>query len=174
MTTDEIIEKYPKIFQDYEGNPGRVNWYGVPNGWLPIIDKLCSCIQSYCNSTMTVPNPDYIEGSQWDPKDITTQRYMCEPRPQVRCVQMKEKFGGLRFYTNMHDDRVQGMIDMAETLAANTCESCSTEEDLGYTSGWITVKCKKCADEAGAKWTSKEDYKKKQEEWRAKDQTRNK
>jgi len=28
ITTEEIIAKYPKIFEDYQGNPGRVNWHG--------------------------------------------------------------------------------------------------------------------------------------------------
>lgn len=167
MTTDEIIEKYPKIFQDYEGNPGKVNWYGVPVGWLPIIDRLCHCIQRYCDSTKSVPNPDYVEGSTYKRDDETTHRYKQEPRPQVKCVQMKEKLGGLRFYTEGHDDRVEGMINMAEHLANNTCESCSTEEDLGY-QGWIKVKCRKCAEAAGAKWISKEEHKKRQEIWRTK------
>jgi len=35
ITTEELIKKYPKIFEPYEGNPGNVNWGGVPNGWLP-------------------------------------------------------------------------------------------------------------------------------------------
>lgn len=26
ITSKEVIDKYPKIFQIYEGNPGMINW----------------------------------------------------------------------------------------------------------------------------------------------------
>lgn len=128
ITLDELLKKYPKIFQDYEGNPYRVNWSGVPKGWLPIIDKLCSSMQSYIDGTR-----------RWDKE----KKEWIHP-PQVTCAQMKEKFGGLRFYTDGHNDVIEGMITMAEYLCSNTCEVCSSEEELGYTTGWITVCCKSC------------------------------
>jgi hypothetical protein len=141
MTTEEIIEKYPKIFQDYEGNPGRSNWHGVPKGWLPIIDKLCGCIQDYIDFHVS-----YTKAGQYKPTQVT-------------CFQMKEKFGGLRFYTNGHDEVVEGMIKMAEHLCDNTCDQCGTEEDLGMTSGWISVLCRNCViangDRAMAGWKPK-------------------
>lgn len=161
MTTEEIIEKYPKIFQDYEGNPGRVNWHGVPKGWLPIVDKLCQVIQNYCDSFSSIENPDYAESKPYDKDDRTTHRYIQVSKPQVKCIQMKEKFASLRFYTDEHDQRVQGMIDMAENICANTCETCSTGENLGFTTGWITVKCEKCAKESGKEWLSRGEYKRK-------------
>jgi phosphotransacetylase len=126
ITTEEIITKYPKIFEDYQGNPDKVNWYGVPTGWLPIIDKLCGCIQSYIDNHVS-----YTKDGEYRPAQVT-------------CTQMKEKFGGLRFYTNGHDEMVEGMIRMAEHLCYNTCEECGTEEDLGVTSGWISIKCRNC------------------------------
>ena len=127
ITTEELIAKYPKIFQDYEGNPGRCNWFGVPDGWLPIVDKLCGSIQSYIDR--------YTRYTEEGPvKPI-----------QVTCVQMKEKFGGLRFYTNGNDDIVEGMISMAEYLCDHTCQDCGSEENIGRTGGWITTLCQKCA-----------------------------
>jgi hypothetical protein len=141
MTTEELIVKYPKIFQDYEGNPGRVNWYGVPDGWLPVIDKLCGSIQSYIDNVSR-----YIDGKRVKPKQVT-------------CTQMKEKFGGLRFYADNTDEIVEGMISMAEYICDNKCQDCGSEEDLGLTSGWISVLCRNCAiangDRAMNTWTSK-------------------
>lgn len=141
MTTEELIVKYPKIFQDYEGNPGRVNWYGVPDGWLPVIDKLCGSIQSYIDNVSR-----YIDGKRVKPKQVT-------------CTQMKEKFGGLRFYADNTDEIVEGMISMAEYICDNKCQDCGSEEDLGLTSGWISVLCRNCAiangDRAMNAWTSK-------------------
>lgn len=138
MTTEEIIKKYPKIFQTYEGNPGDVNWHGVPKGWLPVIDKLCGSIQSYIDNHVT-----YTKDGKYNPTQVT-------------CLQMKEKFGGLRFYTNGHDDVIEGMITMAEYICDNTCENCGSEEDLGLTKGWVSVMCRTCViphgDKAMANW----------------------
>ena len=39
MEIDELIAKYPKIFQDYHGNPGQCNWRGLPDGWIKNVDK---------------------------------------------------------------------------------------------------------------------------------------
>jgi hypothetical protein len=141
MTTEELIQKYPKIFEPYNGNPNGINWYGVPEGWLPIIDKLCGCMQHYIDYHVRYTKDGHVKPQQ------------------VRCSQMKEKFGGLRFYTDGHDEVVEGMIKMAEHLCDITCQDCGSEEDLGITSGWITVLCKKCVighgDRAMNAWTSK-------------------
>jgi hypothetical protein len=138
MTTEEIINKYPKIFEDYEGNPGRVNWHGVPKGWLPIIDKLCGSMQNYIDNHVTYTKDGVVKPTQ------------------VTCSQIKEKFGGLRFYTNGHDDVIEGMITMAEYLCDRTCQDCGSEEDLGLTKGWVSVICRTCViahgDRAMASW----------------------
>jgi hypothetical protein len=131
MTIEELINKYPKIFEDYEGNPGRVNWYDLPKGWISIIDKLCGCMQSYIDNHVT-----YSKDGEYRPQQVT-------------CFQMKEKFGGLRFYTNGHDNVIEGMINMAEYICDNTCQQCRSEQDLGVTSGWITVLCRTCVIEHG-------------------------
>ena len=160
MTTEKIILKYPKIFEHYEGNPGDVNWYGVSKGWLPIIDILCEAIQNYCDSTRSIENPDYDPTKEYDREDTTTHRYFQVKRKQVTCLQMKEKFGGLRFYTNGEDEFVAGMIRMAAYMCDNTCEGCGTTEDLGVTRGWISVRCKSCAEEVNRPWMTKEDWNK--------------
>lgn len=127
MTTEELIAKYPKIFQQYEGNPGMVNWFGVPDGWLPVIDKLCGSIQSYVDNFVTYTNDD-------------------KQRPtQVTCTQMKEKYAGLRFYTNGNDDIVEGMIMMAEYICDNTCQFCGSENNVSKNiEGWMYRQCETC------------------------------
>jgi hypothetical protein len=158
MTTDELIKKYPKIFASYEGNPNGINWYGVPKGWLPIIDKLCGSIQQYLNYHKTSEdNPDYIEGSEFVKYDTSTHRYITKPLPQMTCLQMKEKFGGLRFYVKNSNSEINGMIKMAEYICNTTCETCGTEENLGITKGWISVMCKSCAEEKNKEWSKEED-----------------
>jgi hypothetical protein len=127
ITTEQLIQKYPKIFQQYEGNPGMVNWFGVPDGWLPVIDKLCGSMQRYIDNHIS-----YTKNGEYRPAQVT-------------CSQMKEKFGGLRFYTDGHDEVVEGMINMAEYICSYTCQECGSEDNIGHTSGWITVLCQNCA-----------------------------
>ena len=54
--------------------------------------------------------------------------------------QVKEKFGTLRFYTNGGDEQIYGMIRMAESMSAVTCEECGAP---GKTRGrgWIYTAC---------------------------------
>lgn len=131
MTLKELIQKYPKIFESYDGNPYGVNWE-APKAWLPVIDDMCGAIQ------------DYIEGvySFKDGVAITI--------PQVKCVQMKEKWGGLRFYTSGGDEATQGMIRMAAYICRQMCESCGTRENIGRTDGWVSICCKPCYEAGNA------------------------
>jgi hypothetical protein len=130
ITTTEIIQKYPKIFQDYEGNPHRVNWYDVPDGWLAVIDILCGSIQDYIDNT-------------WR---YTTGGNRVSPA-QVTCTQMKEKFGGLRFYVNNSDEQIEGMIRMAEFMCEHICQKCGSKENIGQTQGWIATLCGTCGSD---------------------------
>lgn len=59
--------------------------------------------------------------------------------PEV--VQVKEKFGTLRFYCNGTTDKQQNYIDFAESMSAVTCEVCGKP---GKTVGrrWLKTLCK--------------------------------
>lgn len=132
MTHSELIQKYPKIFQQYEGNPGMVNWLDLPEGWIGIIDILCGSIQNYVDNYVR-----YTKDGEYRPTQVT-------------CSQMKEKFGGLLFYTNGNDDYVEGMISMAEHMAYRTCQDCSSQEDVGMIKkSWLTTICRKCCMQHG-------------------------
>ncbi len=133
MTQKELIDKYPKIFVPYEGNPYDVNWY-IPNGWIQLVDDLCGAIQNHVD-----------HWKMWDKDGVHT----C---PQVTCVQVKEKFGGLRFYTRGGNEKTEGMIDMAEYMSFRMCINCSTRENIVNTEGWISYKCKSCAEKDGDIW----------------------
>jgi len=135
---NDIIKKYPKIFKDYKGNPGRVNW-SCPKGWWQILDWLCGSIQSYIDNTRRYDK----EKKDWCPPD------------QVECVQVKEKFGSLRFYTVYHDKEVEGMIKMAEYMTLQTCQDCGSHESLGETKGWISVLCEDCKENYNLNWVKR-------------------
>lgn len=139
MTLKELIQKYPKIFESYEGNPYGVNWE-APEAWLPVIDDMCGAIQSYIDNVVW-----YKDGEEFRPQ-------------QVKCVQMKEKWGKLRFYTRGADKTVEGMISMTTYICRQMCESCGTRENIGITDGWVSICCKPCYDAGnagGGDWTPK-------------------
>lgn len=138
MTIKDLIEKYPKIFVPYEGNPGYVNYSGVPDPWIPTIDMLCRLIQYRVDNPPSIKNPNY------DPSDKDSKMYIKGSSNQVVCSQVKEKYGLLRFYTFGNDSYVDGLIDFATELLWDTCENCGSREDIQTTKGWVSRKCKKC------------------------------
>lgn len=66
------------------------------------------------------------------------------PEVTIRIDQIKEKFGGLRFYYTGGDDVIDGMTSLAESLSYKICESCGTTKGVGQTGGWIYTVCRDC------------------------------
>lgn len=117
MTHQELILKYPKIFD--VSNQSRISWE-FPKGWFDLVDQLCQEIQSYCDE-----HPEY---------------------EQVKCDQIKEKFGGLRFYINSGTDEVYEIIGKYAKKSTKLCNECScTDCEIVRTKGWILYLCKPCA-----------------------------
>ena len=54
--------------------------------------------------------------------------------------QVKEKFGGLRFYTNSMSDECHKIVSKYENLSMETCEVCG-EKGEPRGGGWITTLC---------------------------------
>ena len=123
---DKLYEDYPKIFKqkdDHMTNTCMCWGICVGDGWYDIIDCLCERIQHHC---------DWVNGKNPD-KD----------KFQVEAIQVKEKFGGLRFYTNYEDDHISGLINMAYAMADRTCEDCGMPGQL-RDSGWLKTLCDEC------------------------------
>ena len=79
MTREDIVKKYPKIFAD--------EYIYLPASWLPVIDELCDCMESYGYSQYSEPNKEVIQF------------------PQVVCDQVKSKFSQLRFYYHFNTSK---------------------------------------------------------------------
>ena len=56
-------------------------------------------------------------------------------------VQIKEKFGGLRFYINSASEEVHNRISEAEKLSYKVCEQCGEEGELRQDIGWWRTLC---------------------------------
>ncbi|MBK26098.1 MAG: hypothetical protein CME70_19025 [Halobacteriovorax sp.] len=134
---DKLFEKYPKIFRqkDLSMQETAMCW-GIEtgDGWYNILNVLCTNIQQHIDW-------NNCTGKYEDQK----QKFKCnrEPIPQVEAVQVKEKYGGLRFYYHGGDDRTSGMIAMAEAMSDYTCEECGAPGKQN-TKGWIRTLCNGC------------------------------
>ena len=133
---EQMKTRFPKMFEDSYGG------FACGEGWWPIIETLCANIQSHID---------------WK---INTREKLLEANPynhpipdaveQVVVNQIKEKFGGLRFYYSGGDDVVEGMISMAEAWASKSCEECGSPATK-HTTGWIKSVCDKHFDEIEAR-----------------------
>jgi hypothetical protein len=106
--------KFPKIFANPYGG------FAVGTGWWPILETLCANIQSHIDWRVKQGN------------EIA----------QVEVEQIKEKFGGLRFYYSGGDDEISGMVRMAEAWADIACEECGAA-GTRRSGGWIRTLCDK-------------------------------
>lgn len=72
--------------------------------------------------------------------------------PNVQAVQVKEKYGGLRFYVGSVSmdtaDEIFDLINEYENKSYEICEMCGTTEDVTTNEhGWVLTLCKKCREE---------------------------
>lgn len=123
--TSRLLKKYPKIFRQYKLSCKQTAmcWgFDCGNGWFWLIDVLCGAITEHikCN------------------KDVG----------QVEATQVKEKWGGLRFYIDGGDDYIDHIISFAEGLSFGVCELCGAMDGVTINkTGWLQAKCKKCREE---------------------------
>ena len=127
-----LCVKYPKIFAQRNASmmETAMCWgFCCGDGWYDILDSLCNQIQHHID---------------W--KQEQKEKYnRGEGCAQVVAVQVKEKFGGLRFYYDGGDDMIDGMVRMAESWASHTCETCGDKGKHRVTGGWHYVACDKHA-----------------------------
>lgn len=129
-----LAEKYPLMFT----NP----WNGVdvPDGWYAIVDNLCAIIQNHIDNA-TRQREWTIRWNENAENDDDI-RPVPELIDQVSVIQIKEKFGTLRFYYENHNDFVNGLVSMATAMTAITCETCGNPGKLRSTNRrWIRTLC---------------------------------
>lgn len=72
----------------------------------------------------------------------------------VKVLQVKEKFGGLRFYFKREgadSSRLEELVAEAEVKANHTCETCGKEGSL-RSGGWMKTLCDKHDAERDSFW----------------------
>jgi len=63
----------------------------------------------------------------------------------VVAAQVKEKFGGLRFYLETGSDEAWDLVSKAEEQSLKTCERCG-EKGRPRGGGWIKTLCDECEE----------------------------
>ena len=118
----QLAKKYPNILM-------RSNWTGklledqigcelsIGYGWLQLVDDLCGKLQQAIQSLSE------------------------EQRKGFFATQVKQKFGGLRFYVSYGNDEIYKLISEAENQSYKTCEVCG-EPGESTNDGWVMTLCK--------------------------------
>ena len=125
MTRWDILrQKCPRLYKD-----GII--FECAHGWFDIVHDLSIKIEKILE--------DYAE------------RYKVPEGEEVEeiemfAVQVKEKYGTLRFYMSSETDEITDLIRNAEALSSQTCENCGSPAKMRGTR-WVEVKCDKCYQE---------------------------
>ena len=159
---EALVAKYPLIFRDRNGDMRTtlMCWgFECGDGWYNIIDVLCGKLSSEYMSAKS--RYDFIKDRVGEKMyggsgDVITQGeidqrklVMEEEASKVPvAVQIKEKFGGLRFYVQAATSKHYDYISFAESMSYRTCEQCGAPGKR-YTDGWHKVLCDIHADMDG-------------------------
>jgi len=108
----KIRAKYPLVF----GGPlANHESFRCDDGWADVIDRLCAKLEPLIAAE---PDPD--------------------TRDALRAFQVKEKFGGLRFYTwSTTTPAIARAISDAERESEITCEICGAPGGLRKLGPWL-------------------------------------
>lgn len=114
---EELDEKLKARFPFYTGALIR---YGFPgDGWFQLL---------------------------WDLSEKIEKCLEDQPLAGFEVVQVKEKFGTLRYYTSHYRKDIHDCIREAESASARTCEECGEPGKIRE-GGWIRTLCDNCHEE---------------------------
>ncbi len=131
-----ITEKYPRIFKDINSDVLVVS--EIPEGWINLVDNLCADL----NNLM----------EEMDPENTTN----------LVVLQVKEKFGSLRFYYHIDTEnnslyqRLKEAIHRAEVNSQTVCQFTGQHGELCMHNRWLMVLCEDKRIELGATKARKE------------------
>jgi len=150
---EALCARYPLVFRDRHENMQNTAmcWgFDCGDGWYNIIDTLCGMLtseyrgaQSRYDHLAEVGIGNVLYGTK-----TVTQEALDEAKTKLDeetlkvpvAVQVKEKFGGLRFYVQAATDKHYNYISFAESMSYVTCEECGNPGKT-YTDGWHMTLC---------------------------------
>ena len=164
-----LVDKYSVFFDYLKPHEGPIIpiQFGIDtdNGWYWLLDNLMSDIKDYTKSNQKgkrvknkylrkiVDIKFYRYHKNISKPLMKLRRYILDnfemetydKFSNVNITQIKEKFGGLRFYYDGGDEMIHGMVWFAESLSYDICEVCGSHENVYQTKGgWVQTICEKC------------------------------
>jgi hypothetical protein len=127
----KLCQEFPRLYRQYGSDPKQscmAFGFEVDDGWFDLIYELSKKLEA---AYQKLP-PE--ERAKWD-----------EVRGGV-AEQVKEKWGGLRFYISGGNDEMYQAITEAEEKSFTTCEACGKPGKSGRSVGnwWIKTLCDEC------------------------------
>ena len=112
-----LCESYPVLYGDRHKSMREtcMCWgFTCDDGWFKLIDELSAKLEA-----MNKEGANIVAG------------------------QVKEKFGGLRFYVGAAPEEAHKLIEAAESASYKTCEFCGEPGEVRQ-GGWIKTRCDRC------------------------------
>ena len=157
-----IAHPYSKVCNTIDKSPFQIkkqSYYPVPTLW----DNLTKNYPGNKTQAIKTWARDFIENCKWQvlrridqnilfplaEQGLLVKRIPCNCTEyrlnHPRAIQVKEKFGKLRFYMNYYLPEFHEIIDEAEHQSGKTCERCGNPGDLSQTKQyWISTECEEC------------------------------
>jgi hypothetical protein len=162
-STKEVLENTVKLLNQKEMVIPIQFGFECGNGWYMLLDELMGEIDNHLKNVNRNNKNKFKYQWMWNLQAYLRRKYKSKskmyafaewiyeksprkkiPEVTIQIDQIKEKFGGLRFYYSGGDDAIDGMTSLAESLSYKICESCGTTKNVGQTGGWIYTVCWDC------------------------------
>ena len=122
----------------------HIDWKEKQRAWATKYNEMATQAKAgnfdlFEETMKALPNDEYKEKRL---AEIVAGDFRPVPEsiPQVTLDQVKEKFGTLRFYYSGGDDYISGMVSLAESMTAVTCENCGNPGSCRG-GGWVHTYC---------------------------------
>ena len=143
---DNLVLRYPDLIE----KSGEID-FGIGEGWYNIIDTLCSFLSSDVNQARYELKYalEHPESKYTKPIPELEARLATALENLPTIVQVKEKFGGLRFYMDGGTEAHRIGVGFAEAMASRTCEVCGSPGER-TDDGWVKTLCPEHAKQNAA------------------------
>lgn len=143
---DKLVKDFPLLYADRYASVTQscMPWgFDVGDGWFDIVYELSSKLENFIKNFKS----EVCEFCYYAPNECPCPEF--KPlRPKA--VQVKEKFGLLRFYMSHSSDEIDEYIRAAVAKSKVTCELCGAEGKL-VGEVWLSVRCAPCEAEDEAR-----------------------
>lgn len=141
----EYHNKFPIIFRTKEP-------ISCGSGWSDLIYSLCQELETIALSQKAPAKQTWLQKICFDfllridpelsyTPDKLIDWCMPEQDNRLLAIQIKSKFGGLKFYTANHTDEASKLIAEAEEKSFTICEVCGYPGKIYRIRSWLTTLC---------------------------------